>query len=111
MEGMAMQAVGVYLRTLRNDLKLTQDEAGDKIGVVAKTIERWEAGDHEPKLTQLAAYVHALGGSVSRAVSLLIDYPERETKNTPDELAAINRLSPERKKLVLDLIDQLGRDA
>ena len=109
-----MQAVGRYLRKLRADRRLTQEEAASLVGLTAKTIERWEAGKHEPRLTELSAYVHAIGGSVTAAVRLLVDLPEDSLGAldavTPSELAALEKLSPKKRRFILDLIDQFSSD-
>ncbi len=36
------------LKSWRADLKLSQPEAGEKIGVNAMTLSRWERGEHLP---------------------------------------------------------------
>lgn len=67
-----MQAVGVYLRTLRDLEGLSQKRAGERIGVASKTIERWEAGENEPPMTTLHRYAAALRGSTMRVTALLL---------------------------------------
>src|SRR4028119_404193 len=86
--GMGMQAVGLYLAELRRGLRLTQKEAADLIQANPKTVERWEAGKHEPPLTTLEAYINKLGGSIDRAMALLLD---RSEALPPIELSAEDR--------------------
>ena len=68
-----MNAVAVYLRTLRGELGLTQEQAAVGAGFSAKTLERWEAGSHEPTITNLKRIVVALHGSVVEAVYLMLN--------------------------------------
>jgi transcriptional regulator with XRE-family HTH domain len=36
------------LKTWRDSLKISQPEAGEKLGVDAMTVSRWERGEHLP---------------------------------------------------------------
>jgi transcriptional regulator with XRE-family HTH domain len=97
-----MQAVGLYLRDLRVAEGLTQAEAGVRGGISTKTVERWEAGSVEPTLTDLAAYVRTLRGSVDEIVRRLVG--EDATRDavvaefapqpdeTPEEAVILSRL-------------------
>lgn len=96
-----MQAVGVYLRGLRDDRKLTQAEAAALIGVSSKTVERWEAGKHEPPASELAAYVKVLGGEVAEAVRRLLG----ELPLTDADTEWFASLSPEQKRKARALLD------
>ena len=107
-----MQAVGVYLKSLRQGLGLTQEEAASRVGLVAKTVERWEAGKHEPKLSELSAYVRALGGSVKRAADLLVGLNGEPAPGVSDaDLNRLSRLPPAQRALVADLVRQLLRES
>jgi DNA-binding XRE family transcriptional regulator len=110
MEGVTMQAVGLYLRSLRDEAGYTQQEAADLVGSVAKTVERWEAGKHEPKVTELSAYVKAIGGSVQKMVSLLLDMSEGEAKPTfqlsERHQAILSQMSPEELDTLIAFVEQ-----
>lgn len=67
-----MVSVGVYLRTLRDAAELSQAQAAKQAGVATKTVERWEAGSHEPALTTLRPYLAAIKGSMLRVLALLV---------------------------------------
>lgn len=45
---MDMKKIGVFLRELRKEQGLTQEELGEKLGVTNKTISRWETGVYLP---------------------------------------------------------------
>ena len=101
-----MKAVGLYLRGLREERGITQAGAARQIGLAPKTIERWEAGTHEPTLTNLRPYIDLVGGSPERVVQLLFD---KEMILSESDFIAIAKLTPEKKRLALELIDQLSR--
>jgi transcriptional regulator with XRE-family HTH domain len=49
--------IAMFLREKREDLRLTQNELGEHLGVSANTISRWERGDitpEHPKMLELA---------------------------------------------------------
>jgi DNA-binding XRE family transcriptional regulator len=92
---MSMNAVAVYLRTLRGLEGISQVEAGKRIKMSDKSVIRWEAGDVEPPMTTLKKYVVALRGSVIRAVMLLFD--------TSDDAQAAERAArSDWKKITVD---------
>lgn len=45
---MDMKKIGVFLKELRKEQGLTQEELGEKLGVTNKTISRWETGVYLP---------------------------------------------------------------
>ena len=86
---------------------MTQVEAAALTQVVSKTVERWEAGAHEPKMTQMEAYVRALGGSIFEVVRLLVDVNLTEE---PDELAVVSRLPAHQRQLIAELARQMLKE-
>jgi transcriptional regulator with XRE-family HTH domain len=97
-----MQAVAAYLREIRATAKLTQGEAAERVGIHSKTVERWEAGKHEPPASELAAYVRAIGGEVGELLRRLVG---EEPPMTDADLAWFAGLSPEQKRRVRALLD------
>ena len=45
---MNTQNIGMFLKELRKENGLTQEQLGEKIGVSNKTISRWETGNYMP---------------------------------------------------------------
>ena len=43
--------IGKFLAENRKKKKLTQEQLGEKIGVTAKTISRWENGNYMPDIS------------------------------------------------------------
>lgn len=66
------QAVASYLIALRALQDYTQETAAELSGVNVKTVQRWEVGNNEPKMTDLAPYVEFLKGSPHKALDLLL---------------------------------------
>ena len=45
---MDTKKIGIFLKELRNEKGMTQEQLGQKIGVSNKTISRWETGKYMP---------------------------------------------------------------
>ncbi len=45
---MDAKKIGMFLKELRNEKGMTQEQLGEKIGVSNKTISRWETGNYMP---------------------------------------------------------------
>ena len=45
---MDIKKIGMFLKELRNEKGMTQEQLGEKIGVSNKTISRWETGNYMP---------------------------------------------------------------
>lgn len=97
-----MHAVALYLREIRTTARLTQSEAADRVGIHSKTVERWEAGKHEPPASELAAYVRAIGGEVGELMRRLVG---DDLLLTDDDTTWFARLSPDQKRKARALLD------
>ena len=45
---MDTKKIGIFLKELRNEKGMTQEQLGEKLGVSNKTISRWETGKYMP---------------------------------------------------------------
>ena len=52
---------GKLLQSLRKDKKMTQKEVADKLGVVPKTISKWETGKGFPDVSFISSLAQILG--------------------------------------------------
>jgi transcriptional regulator with XRE-family HTH domain len=118
-----MQAVAVYLRTLRGLEGISQKAAGKRIKMSDKSVIRWESGGVEPPMTTLKKYVIALRGSVIRAMMLLFDVSDdveaaeraarndwKKTTADDEELILLGHLADlrgEQRQLAIDMLRQL----
>lgn len=50
---MDAKAIGRFLKELRREKGMTQDELGKEIGVTNKTISKWENGNYMPPIDVL----------------------------------------------------------
>ena len=60
--------IGEYLKQLRRDKALTQEQLAEQLGVSARTVSRWETGSNLPELGMLECLSEALGADVSEVV-------------------------------------------
>ena len=47
---MNQQKIGAFLKELRNDKNVTQEQLGERLGVSRRTVSRWETGSNMPDL-------------------------------------------------------------
>lgn len=47
---MDIQKIGAFLKELRKQNNMTQEQLGEKIGVTNKTVSRWETGKYMPPI-------------------------------------------------------------
>lgn len=52
-----MEAIGVYVRTLRDQRGFTQEGLAALVGISEKTMRNLESGRHDPKIETLAQIV------------------------------------------------------
>ena len=69
---------GLLLRALRKNRGMTQKEVAEKLGIVPKTVSKWETGHGFPDVSILSALADVLG--VSERILLSGDL----TKNRAD---------------------------
>ena len=50
---MDTQKIGKFLKELRKQNNMTQEQLGDRIGVTNKTVSRWETGNYMPPIESL----------------------------------------------------------
>lgn len=54
---MDTKVIGKFLKELRRERKMTQEELGEMVGVTNKTISKWENGNYMPPIDVLICYV------------------------------------------------------
>lgn len=87
---------GQRIKEARENLALTQEELGQKIGVTGVTVMRYEKGQREPRLEQLQAIADALNVTVG----YLQGYEAKETKRI---IAAVKRKDYRELERLMDL--------
>lgn len=61
--------IGRFLKELRKENKLTQEQLGEKLGVTNKTVSRWETGTYLPPVECLSMLSEMYGVSINELVS------------------------------------------
>lgn len=61
--------IGKFLKELRKEQNLTQEQLGEKVGVTNKTVSRWETGNYMPPLECLAILSELYGVSINEIVA------------------------------------------
>ena len=67
------EAALTYLRTLREDRGLSQEDIGRDAGVKGKQVYRWERGESEIPSSGLMAFLKAVQGSLAQFQALFED--------------------------------------
>lgn len=120
---MPLRAFGAYVRELRQLRSLTQAGMVSACGglISLRTLGRWENGTHEPGISELAPVIEWLGGSVVRAMLLIVSGSATEADAkamaaradedlTEEEIAFFSGLSPQRRKLLRQFLQAESDD-
>ncbi len=66
---MDLNNIGQFLRQLRKEKNLTQEQLGDCLGVAGKTVSRWETGNYLPSIDMLQALSRFYGITINEILS------------------------------------------
>lgn len=83
---MGQAAAMTYLRVIREERGLSQDDIARVIGHTKKQVSRWETCEQEPTSTGLAQFVAAVRANADQVLRLFID-----TQVTPEEARQMAR--------------------
>ena len=102
---MNTKKIGNFLRDLRREQNLTQEELGEKLGATNKTISRWETGTYMPPADILLQLSKLYGVSVNEILSgerlTTADYQPKAEENIVTTLNTSNRAIKDRKIILL----------
>ncbi len=82
---MDTQKTGRFLKELRRESGMTQEQLGERIGVTNKTVSRWETGNYMPPVDCLVMMADIYGVSINEIVA-----GERVTKEDFEQKADDN---------------------
>lgn len=101
--------IGDFLRNLRNEKELTQEELAEKFGVSSRSVSRWENGNTMPELGILVELADFYGVDIKEIIDgeRKSEIMKKETKNTLTKVADYAKTEKQmtvRRKCVLTLI-------
>lgn len=112
--GEIVSTLGSRLREARERKKLTQIEAAKILGISNGTLSGYERGYRDPDTTTLKKLANLYGVSIDwlsgndfMTAESYAEYGSKDDQATREVIEAYNRLSPEKKKIVEDLIKAL----
>ena len=76
--------IGAFLKALRKEKNLTQEQAAEQLGVSNRTVSRWETGTNMPDISLLQEIAGLYGVSIPE----LID-GERKGENMNEEVKEV----------------------
>lgn len=102
-------SLGENIRKYRKELDLTQETLAKKVGVIQSNVYRWERDIVVPSIETIKKIAEALSVSVD---GLLFTEKERKKLKVTDKellskLADIDKLTPEDRTTIVNLIDAL----
>ena len=60
--------IGAFLKTLRKEKNLTQEQAAEQLGVSNRTVSRWETGTNMPDISLLVEIAELYGVSIPELI-------------------------------------------
>lgn len=101
--------IGDFLRNLRNEKDLTQEELAEKFGVSSRSVSRWENGNTMPELGILVELADFYGVDIKEIIDgeRESEIMKKETKDTLTKVADYAKTEKQmtvRRKCVLTLI-------
>ena len=85
---MDMLKMGIFLKHLRNEKSLTQEELAEKFGVSRRTVSRWETGYNLPDvdiLIEMSEFYNVELKDLLQGGTKIVDSKEKETAILVDD--------------------------
>lgn len=76
--------IGTFLKTLRKEKNLTQDQLAEQLGVSNRTVSRWETGSNMPDISLLTEIAEFYDVSIPELI-----YGERKSENMREEVKEV----------------------
>ena len=105
---MNMERIGGFLKNLRKEKEITQEQLAEKLGVSSRTVSRWETGSNLPDLGMLIE----LSDLYNVDIRELID-GERKSENMDQEtkdtlMKAADYAEQDKKRLKKKMLDMMA---
>jgi transcriptional regulator with XRE-family HTH domain len=106
---MDTKKVGSFLKSLRKEKELTQEQLGEKLGVTNKTVSRWETGNYMPPVECLEMLSDIYQVSINEMLAgervPKDNFSEVAENNITDALAELEKENTQFKnKMILVLV-------
>ncbi len=86
---MDMIKIGGFLKELRKEQGLTQEQLGEKLGTTGKTVSRWETGTYLPPVEMLQALSELYGLTINELLAAQRLTPEEAPSKAEENLAQL----------------------
>lgn len=86
---MDMVKTGEFLRELRKEKGLTQEQLGERLHVTGKTVSRWETGTYMPPVQMMLAMSGLYGVSINEILSGQRLTAEEQSPKAEENLTAL----------------------
>jgi transcriptional regulator with XRE-family HTH domain len=100
------EIIGKNIAWRRRLLNMTQDELGEKIGIVHESVCRMEQGGIAPKLERLPVFAQVLGCTVE---DLLRTQDDKVDTQAAVIASMLHGLSPENRRVLLGTVTEMAR--
>ena len=81
---MDQKMIGSFLKELRKEKKITQEQLADKLGVSGRTVSRWETGNNMPDISILVEIAELFDVSIPEIIN-----GERKNEKMNDEIKTV----------------------
>ncbi len=108
---MNQQKIGAFLKQLRKEKELTQEQLAERLCVSSRTVSRWETGSNMPDLDMLIELADFYDVDIREILDSerKSENMDNETKDTLKKVAEY--AAQENKKLKNKMIDMMGGSA
>ena len=76
--------IGTFLKLLRKEKNLTQEQLAEQLGVSNRTVSRWENGNNMPDISLLSEIAEFYDVSIPELI-----YGERKSENMREEVKEV----------------------
>ena len=105
---MDTKKIGIFLKQLRKENGMTQEQLGDKVGVSNKTVSRWENGNYMPPVECLSILSDIYNISINEILAgervsdeAFTKIAEKNIVSTLDALEKENQIFEKRRMWIL----------
>lgn len=99
---MDVKRIGLFLKELRKEKHITQEELAEKLGVSNRTVSRWETGSNMPDFDVLIELSDFYGVEIKEILEG--EKKEKECSNSKEELLLIADYNNQQKKKLTVMI-------